>query len=101
MFLTQKVRKQDMFRREWSQPENTCRSNSERRPIARRSKRHLLVCRTLTSRNLVINTSYSVIMFRLEPRSQTGVMSDQWILLLRMVIIQNVMLHLGEGTSYH
>ena len=54
-----KVRKQDTFRRDWSQPWNTCKSQSGTGPGVRRSKRPLLAYRTHckcsieTSRNKV------------------------------------------------
>ena len=41
-----KVRRQDKFRRDWSQHLNTCKSQSGTGPGVRRSKRPLLACRT-------------------------------------------------------
>ena len=41
-----KVRRQDKFRRDWSQHKNTCKSQSGTGPGVRRSKRPLLACRT-------------------------------------------------------
>ena len=41
-----KVRKQDKFRRDWSQHKNTWKSQSGTGPGVRRSKRPLLACRT-------------------------------------------------------
>ena len=41
-----KVRKQDKFRRDWSQQKNTCKSQSRTGPGVRRSKRPLMACRT-------------------------------------------------------
>ena len=42
-----KVRKQDKFRRDWSQHQNTCKSQSGTRPGVRRSKLPLFACCTL------------------------------------------------------
>ena len=40
-----KVRKQDKFRRDWSQHKNTCKSKNGIEPDVRRSKRLVLACR--------------------------------------------------------
>ena len=41
-----KVRRQDKFRKDWSQHKNTCKSQSGTGQGVRRSKRPLLACRT-------------------------------------------------------
>ena len=90
MFETQKVRRHDKFRKEWSQHYNKCKSQmGQDQDGVRRRKRPLLAshtrCKIWAIRSKLVVKSNSVI------GSHSGVISDQLRVSLCMVMSQNAM----------
>ena len=57
MFETQKVRRLDKLRKEWSQQLNKCKSQNGTGPGVRKSKRPLLASRTRSFANKVMENN--------------------------------------------
>ena len=95
MFETQKVRRHDKFRKEWSQHKNKCKSQMEQDQVSGGVSVLYWLGAPVAMfygnlQNLVIK-SKSVIKSSSVISSQIGVMSDQLNVLLYMTMSQNVM----------
>ena len=101
MFETQKVRRHDKFRKEWSQHKNKCKSQMGQDQVSGGVSVLCWLAAPVAMfygnlQNSVIR-SKSVLKSSSVISSQIGVMSDQLRVSLFMVMSQNVMYHLGEG----